>query len=132
MMSEPEKRPTLAEARQLLGSAETYDVQLPEDPVLIAEQAVVGSAIQSSARAAEALAILRPENFSPNAPQIVSDAVRHLADAGVPVELTSVLSELASARVLAKLHGQDMGTGGVYLHSLAQRCGDIGYHAPKV
>ena len=121
-------RPTPAEVAASFAEAGVPDVREP-DPLLIAEQAVVGAAIQSTEAAAEALGILRPEQFSRNAHRAVMEAVERLAEAGVPVEPTSVMSELASSGMLARLHGPDMGSGGVYLHSLTQHAGDIGYHA---
>jgi replicative DNA helicase len=33
---------------------------------------------------------------------------------------------------MARVHGDDMGTGGAFLHSLIRRAGDIGYHAPRI
>jgi replicative DNA helicase len=96
------------------------------------EQAVLGAAIQSSAAAAEALAILSPEHFSMNAHKAVFEAVQRLADTSQPVEPMSVMAELASAGTLARVGGRSLGTGGAFLHSLMQRSGQIAYHAPKI
>lgn len=125
-------RPTTAEVSAAFDEAGIPDVHAADDPLLISEQAVIGSAIQSAEAAAETLGLLRPEHFTHNAHRVVLEAVERLADAGVPVEITSVMSELASAGMLAKIHGPDMGSGGAYLHSLTQRAGSIAYHAAKV
>lgn len=104
----------------------------PASPEVIAEQAVLGSAIQSPDAAAEALAVLRPEFFSRSAHRVVFEAVERLADHGDPVEPATVLSELARAGMLAKTGGRGLGTGGAFLHSLMQRAGSVAYHAPIV
>ena len=104
----------------------------PVLPEIIAGRAVLGSAAQSSARAAEALAILRPEDFPCNAQRVVANTIQHLADTGQPVEPMSVMSELATAGWLTRIHEPDMGHAGAYIHSLIQCAGDIGYHAPIV
>jgi replicative DNA helicase len=102
------------------------------DNVLIDAWAVLGSAIQTPAAAAEALAVLVPQDFPRNVHQVVFEAVERLADAGEPVGPVSVMSELARTGWLAKLHEEGLGHSGAYLHSLIQRAGPVGYHAPKV
>lgn len=104
----------------------------PEGPEVIAERAILGTAIQSSDAAAQALALLRPEFFSRNAHRVVFEAVERLADAGDKVEPASVMTELARAGMLAKVRAPGMGDGGAFLHSLAQHAGSIAYHAPVV
>lgn len=105
-------------------------------PEVIAERAVLGTAITSPAGAAEATAALRPEHFSGNAHRVVFEAVDRLADAGVradPGEFPSaVMGELARTGWLAKVHGPGMGSAGAYLHSLMERAGPVAYHAPVV
>lgn len=125
-------RPSPADVAAAFNDAGVPDIIEPDDPVLIAEQAVVGAAIQSAEAAAEVLGLLRPEHFSRNAHRAVLEAVERLADTGIPVDITSVMSELAATGMLAKLHGPDMGSGGVYLHSLTRCAGSVGYHARKV
>ena len=125
-------KPTLAEARAAFEDAEIPAVRPPGDDVLASARAVLGSAIQSPAFAAEALAILAPRDFPRNVHRTVFEAVERLADAGQPVEPASVLSELARTGHLASLHEEGLGHGGVYLHSLMQRAGSVGYHAPRV
>jgi len=117
-----------------LAAADPFDVDLaaPGDPVAESERAVLGSVIQSSAAAHEAAAILGPHHFAKAAHQIVFEAALRLADAGQPVEPASVLSELAAAGTLTHAHDHNLGSGGVFLHSLMERAGSTGYHAPKV
>ena len=120
-------------ASRHLAPVDPYDGEPPQDgPEIIAEQAVLGSAIQSSEAAAEALALLRPEYFSRTVHQVVFEAVGRLAGAGDPVEPVSVMSELSRAGMLAKIRSRDLGTGGVFLHSLMQHAGSVAYHAPKI
>lgn len=131
-MTASDHRPTGADVAAAFGEAEIPDVREADNPLLIAEQAVIGFAIQSSEAAAEVLGILRPAQLGYNAHRVVLEAVERLADAGVAVEPASVMSELASAGMLTKIHGPDMGSGGAYLHSLTRRAGSVGYHAAKV
>lgn len=104
----------------------------PEDPVAESERAVLGAVIQSAAAAHEAATILRPEHFARGAHEIVFRAAVKLADAGQPVEPASVLSELGVAGQLARVGDRNLGTAGAFLHSLMERAGSVGYHAPKV
>ncbi len=117
--------------RARLVAIDAFDEE-PDGPEVISEQAILGTAIQSAAGAAEALAVLKPQHFRRGAHRAVFDAVQHLADAGDPVEPMSVMSELARTGVLARVGSSNLGTGGVFLHSLMQRAGSIGYHAPIV
>lgn len=111
-----------------------FDVETitPDDPVAESERAVLGSVIQSSAAAQEAAAILNPEHFARLAHETVFRTALALADAGLEVEPAMVISELAAAGKLTKVGDRDLGTGGVFLHSLMQRAGSVSYHAPKV
>lgn len=104
----------------------------PDGPEIIAEWAVLGSAIQSSAAATEALALLGPQHFRRSAHQVIFEAVERLADEGKPVEPASVMTELAQAGMLANVGSRNLGTGGVFMHSLMERAGSIGFHAPVV
>jgi replicative DNA helicase len=104
----------------------------PEDPAVISERAVLGTAVLSATAAHEAAAVLRPEHFRLGAHELVFRAALKLADGGQPVEPASVLSELGAAGQLTRVGDRDLGTGGAFLHSLVERAGDIGYHAPKV
>jgi replicative DNA helicase len=101
-------------------------------PEIVAEQAVLGTAIQSAQGAAEALAVLQPEMFRRNAHKVVFEAVQRLVAAGDPVDPTTVLGELGRMGLLAKVGAPGMGSGGAFLHSLMQRAGAVSYHAPKV
>lgn len=131
-MTESAPQPTPEDVRASFALVESYDMQAPDDPVAESERAVLGSAIQSAAAAQEAAVILRPEQFARAAHEIVFRAALDLADAGQPVELPSVLSVLAAGGMLARTGDRDLGTGGVFLHSLAERAGSVAYHAPKV
>jgi replicative DNA helicase len=124
--------PTAAEVAAMFDAAGDYDPALPDQSPAADERAVLGSAIQGSNAAADALAVLRPDHFGTNVHRVVFEAVQRLADAGQPVGLTTVMSDLAGEGMLARVGDHDMGTGGVYLHSLAQHAGPVGYHAPKV
>jgi replicative DNA helicase len=108
------------------------DDREPDSPEIISEQAVLGMAIQSSAAAAEALALLRPEMFSRNAHKDVFEAVQQLSGRGDPVDPTTVLTELGRMGRLAKVGAPGLGSGGAFLHSLMQCSGSLAYHAPKV
>lgn len=101
-------------------------------PEVIAEQAVLGTAVQSPGGAAEALLTLRPEHFSRSAHRVVFEAVDRLAEAGVPVDHMTVMTELAKSGMLAKVRGPGMGSGGAFLHSLMQHAGSVAYHAPVI
>ena len=125
-------RPTAEDTRAAFDAAEIPVIRPPAEDALVSARAVLGSAIQSSPAAAEALAVLRPGDFPRNVHRVVFEAVARLADAGQPVEPGSVLSALAAAGWLDRLHEEDLGHGGVYLHSLMQRAGPVGYHAPVV
>ena len=122
------------QARHLAAAADPFDIGhvYAADPVTASERAVLGAMILSSAAAHEAAAILGPQHFAKVAHQIVFEAVMRLADAGQPVEPASVLSELAAAGMLTRVGDHDLGTGGVFLHSLMERAGSVGYHAAKV
>jgi replicative DNA helicase len=104
----------------------------PAKPWVIAEQAVLGTAVRSSADAAEALGMLRPDQFSCTAHRVVFEAVEHLSGTGNPVEPSTVLGELARMGMLAKVGTPGMGSAGNFLHSLMQRGGSVAYHAPAV
>jgi replicative DNA helicase len=104
----------------------------PDRPEVIAERAVLGTAIQSSAGAAEALAAVRPEWMSRNAHRAVLEAVERLASAGTAVDPQAVMGELASAGLLARVGAPNLGNGGVYLHSLITMAGQVSYHAPVI
>lgn len=125
-------RPTPDDVAAAFGAAGEYETTRPETPAIVSEYAAAGSAIQSSALAAEALAALKPEHFTDGSCRVVLEAVQALDAAGQPVEPQSVLAELARAGLLARVTGPDMGTGGAFLHSLVRRAGEIGYHAPRV
>jgi replicative DNA helicase len=125
-------RPTAEDVRAAFEGTEIPAVPPPADDALISARAVLGAAVQSSSAAAEALAILGPQDFPRNVHRVVFEAVDRLAAAGHAVEPASVLSELASAGHLASLHEEGLGHAGAYLHSLIQRAGSVGYHAPKV
>ena len=100
-----------------LAAADVFEDE-PDGPEVIAERAVLGSAIQSSALAADALALLSPQHFCRNAHHVVFEAVERLAGAGEPVEPMSVMTELARTGMLAKVSGRNLGSGVVFLHSL--------------
>lgn len=131
-MTENAQQPTPEDVRAKFAVVESYDAQGPDDHVAESERAVLGSVIQSAAAAQEAAAILRPEHFARAAHETVFRAAADLADAGQPVELASVLSVLAAGGTLARTGDRDLGTGGVFLHSLAQRAGSVAWHAPRV
>ena len=122
-------RPTGADVRAAFAALPDFEEVPVADPVAESERAVLGAVIQSSEAAGAAAAIITPAHFATPAHQLIFEAVMRLADAGDPVEPATVLAELARAGTLAKVGAQDMGTGGVYLHNLMQRAGDIGYHA---
>jgi replicative DNA helicase len=124
--------PTPEDVRASFAVVESYDAQAADDPVAESERAVLGSVIQAAAAAHEASVILRPEHFAKGAHEIVFRTAMKLADDGQPVEVGTVLSELAAAGVLARVGDADLGTGGAFLHSLLQRAGSVSYHAPKV
>jgi replicative DNA helicase len=131
-MSTEDERPDADDVAAMFDAAGDYAVPDPGRTPLEDERAVLGSAIQSAAAAADALAVLRPGHFGANVHRVVFEAVQHLADGGKPVTLTTVASELGTMGLLAKVGDQDMGTAGVYLHSLAVHAGPVSYHAPKV
>lgn len=117
------------------------DAPQPDRPEIISERAVLGAAVQSSAAAAEALALLRPEFFSRTAHRVVFEAVGRLEDEGFEVDpdldpktafQSAVLAELARAGMLSRVGAPGLGTGGAFLHSLMQRAGSVAYHAPIV
>ena len=112
-------------------AADVFDEEA-DGPEIIAEWAVLGSAIQSAANAVEALALLSPQHFRRNAHQVIFEAVERLADEGKPVEPMSVMTDLARTGMLARVGSRNLGTGGVFLHSLMERAGSIGFHAPVV
>lgn len=122
-------QPTPAEVRASFEAAGEYDLTRAEDPAILSEYALAGSAVQSPALAAEVLAVLRPEQFGDGSCRAVLEAVEALDQAGHAVEPSSVLAELARTGWLARIHGHDMGSGGVFLHSLIQRAGPVGYHS---
>jgi replicative DNA helicase len=104
----------------------------PREEVLAAERAVLGSVIWSADAALEAASILTDSHFSDGAHANVFAAVMRLADAGDPVGPAAVLAELAAAGQLEKVFAPGLGSGGVFLHSLIERRGDVKYHAAKV
>jgi replicative DNA helicase len=115
-----------------LAPVDDWDEPEDESPAVVAERAVLGTAIQSSAGATEALAVLRPEFLAANANRVVLEAVEQLLDAGTEVDPSSVLGELSRVGLLSKVGAKGLGHGGVFLHSLMERAGNIGYHAPQV
>ena len=127
-------KPTAQDVRASFEAAgDFYEVPDPAAvPVLASEQAVLGAMLRSAAAAAEAAVILRAEHFAVPAHQLVFEAVMRLADAGGPVEPASVLAELFRAGTLTKVGAAKMGTAGPFLHSLIERAGSVGYHAPRV
>lgn len=127
-------KPTAADVRDSFEAAgDFYEVPDPAAlPAIASEQAVLGSMLRSADAAAEASAILRSEHFAAPAHQLVFEAVMRLADAGEPVEPASVLTELFRAGTLTKVGAANMGTAGPFLHSLMERSGSVGYHAPRV
>ena len=125
-------RPGPADVAAAFAEAGEYETRRPETPAVAAEYAVAGSAIQTSALAAETLAALRPEHFGDGSCRVVIEAVETLDRAGQPVEPPTVMAESPAPGRLTRIHGDDMGTGGAFLHSLVQRAGDIGYHAPLI
>lgn len=129
-MTEP--APTPEEVRASFAVVESYDEHRPDDPAAESERAILGTVIQSASAVHEAAATLRPEHFAKAAHHLVFAAALKLADAGQPVEPATVLSELAAAGQLGRVGDRDLGTGGVYLHSLLERAGSVAYHAPKV
>jgi replicative DNA helicase len=131
-MDDDGHRPTAEDVRAAWEDVDIPAAQPPADDVLVSARAVLGSAIQSAAAAAEALAVLRPADFPRNVHRVVAEAVERLADARQPVEPASVLSELARTGWLAKVHEEGLGHAGAYLHSLMERAGSVSYHAPKV
>lgn len=134
-MSENGSRPTAADVAAAFGESGPVIYLVSgggREAVLASERALLGSVIQSAANAAEAAALLRPEQFDSPAHHLVFEAVMRLADAGDPIEPASVLTELARAGTLAKVGAKGMGTGAAYLHDLMQRAGDVGYHARKI
>ena len=120
------------EMKARLGVVEPQEPETTVDAVAASEYAVLGAVIQSVGDAQEAAAILSPHHFRDGSTEAVFKAVMKLADSGQPVEPASVMSELASAGVLSRIHGPNMGTGGVFLASLMERRGSVGYHAPVV
>ena len=125
-------RPTQADVSAAFDAAGDYDTRRSETPSVLAEYAVAGSAIQSPALAAEALAVVKPEHFGDGSCRVVLEAVETLDRAGQPVQPATVMAELARTGWLARIHGHNMGTAGAFLHSLTQAAGDIGYHAPLI
>jgi replicative DNA helicase len=129
-------RMTPAEAKTYLAAlpASTFEVTATDsgDPVAESERAVLGTMIQSSGAAQEAMTALRPEYFAYPAHQHVFEAVMRLADAGNPVEPAAVMAELARAGTLTKVGAPNLGVGGTFLASLMERAGSVGYHAAKV
>ncbi len=125
-------KPTAEDVRASFEASGIPEYQPAQDDALISARAVLGSAVQSDFLAAMALAVLEPQDFPRNAHRVVFEAVERLAENRQPVEPSSVLSELASAGALANLREDGLGHAGAYLHSLIQRSGNIGYHAPKV
>jgi replicative DNA helicase len=122
----------MSEPTRHLAPVDDWDEPEDESPAVVAERAVLGTAIQSSAGATEALAALRPEYLALNAHRVVLEAVEQLLDAGTEVDPSSVLGELSRAGLLSKVGAKGLGTGGVFLHSLMERAGNIAYHAPAV
>ena len=107
--------------------------QTPEPSAdMLAEMAVLGSAMQSSAAAGEMLAALSVEHFRYGPHRIIFGAVERLTEASAAVEPMSVMTELARAGMLGKVGGPELGSGAAYLHSLMQRAGSVDYHAPIV
>ena len=122
-------RPTAADVRAAFAAVPDFEEIWAADPVAESERALLGTVIQSGEAAGEAAAIVTSAHFAAPAHQLIFEAVMRLADVGDPVEPASVLAELARAGTLSKVGAKGMGTGGVYLHDLVQRAGDIGYHA---
>lgn len=120
--------------RAVTPEPDPWDVEQapPEDAGIVSERAVLGAVLQSAEAAHEAAAILSPEHFRFGAHELVFRAAVKLADGGQPVEPASVLSELGAAGQLARVGDRNLGTGGAFLHSLIERAGSVGYHAPKV
>lgn len=118
--------------RHLAGDGDSPDIT----PGIVAEQAVLGTALLSADGAAAALAVLAPEHFSRTVHRLVFEAVERLADAGVTIKASewpsAVMGELARAGMLAKAGAPGMGSGAAYLHSLMERAGSVAYHAPVV
>lgn len=127
-------KPTTADVRDSFEAAGDF-YQIPDPsalPATASEQAVLGAMLRSADAAAEAAAILRSGDFASPAHQLVFEAVMRLADAGNPVDPASVLAELFRAGTLMKIGAPNMGTAGPFLHSLMERSGSVGYHAPRV
>jgi replicative DNA helicase len=126
-------RPTAEDVRASFDAAgDLYEAQPVPDDVVISERAVIGSAIQSTALAAEALDLLEARHFSRNAHQVVFAAIARVFESGRAVDPVSVMAELARAGTLASIGDHDLGSHGAYLHSLAERRGDIRDHAPRI
>lgn len=96
----------------------------------LAEMAVLGTAVQSSAGASDMLAALTREHFQYGPHRPIFDAITRLDDDSQPVEPISVMTELTRAGQLAGIGAESMGTGAAYLHTLMQYAGSISYHAP--
>lgn len=79
---------------------------------LAAERACLGAAIQSALTTLEVAAIVRPGDWWHPRHQAIAEAALALAEAGEPVEPTSVLTELARRGDLVRVGG------GSYLHDL--------------
>ena len=119
-------------ARHLAPAADSFEYIQSDDPVAESERAVLGAMIRSADAAAEALGILRSDHFGAPAHQLVFEAIARLSESGQPVEPASVMQELSRAGKLTKVGAPGLGTAGVFLHSLIQRAGNVGYHARKV
>lgn len=92
-------------------SANAYE---PNDAVIAAEMAVLGTAMQSRAAAETMATILRPENFYGSKHQLIAEAVDALIETGSPVSPVAVLDELRR-RGTASEH-----LGGVELHRMVE------------
>jgi replicative DNA helicase len=126
-------KPTAADVAALAADADWYETPDPASELSAAsEQAVLGAMLRSADAAAEAAVTLRPEHFATPSHQLVFEAVMRLADAGDPVDPASVLAELFRAGTLSKVGAPKMGTAAPFLHSLIERAGSVGYHAPRV
>ena len=84
-------RPTAEDVRASFDAAgDLYEAQPVPDDVVISERAVIGSAIQSTALAAEALDLLEARHFSRNAHQVVFAAIARVFESGRAVDPVSV------------------------------------------
>ena len=125
-------RPSLADARAMLASADIPELPAPDDRVCVSEYAVLGAVIQSARVAMEAAAVLSPHHFADGGCALVFEIAVRLAESGQDVEPGTVLSELFRTGNPERAQATGLGSAGAFLHSLMERAGSVAYHAPRV